>query len=169
LRRIVKFLLAFAVVAVVIAGFVTCEGSDTSGACARLTEKEQQVLADARKASAINLQYPCTLPAAEHLVSTSTTGPPGRQRTELVFGGPYDITVRQSQYPPPVGPDPAGASRTTIDLFPNVQADFVQINDGSQQATYHLFWVRNAIFYELQAFGPPLQQRQILEMARSLQ
>jgi hypothetical protein len=158
-------------VCVLIAGFVTCEGGDTTGACAAPKDgtKEGDILAKARQASAINLQFPCTLPAAETLISSSTTGPPGRQRTELVFNGPYDLTLRQSQYAPPPSQDPAGASRTTIDLFPNVKADFIQVNDGSQKATYDLQWVRNAIYYEVQAYGPPLQQRQVLDLARSLQ
>jgi hypothetical protein len=171
LRRLVKYLLGLAAVVVLIAGFVTCQGGDTSGACAtpKPGTKEADVLDKARQASSFNLQFPCFLPAAETLFSTATTGAQGRQQTDLVFHGPYDMTIRQSQVAPPVTPDPAGVSKTDIDLFPNVKATFLQVNDGSQQAMYHLFWTRNALFYELQAAGPPLQQRQILEVARSLQ
>jgi len=115
--------------------------------------------------------YPCYLPGGERLEtgSVANVDPTGRQAVEFVFAGPFDMTIRQSQLPPPVNPDPAGASRTTIDLFPNVQAIFIQVNDGSGKAMYHLFWTRSGIFYELQAYGPALQQRTILQVATSLE
>ena len=45
----------------------------------------------------------------------------------------------------------------------------IERNDGTRDALYHLFWQQNGIYYEVQAFGPPLQRRAILEFARSLQ
>jgi hypothetical protein len=109
------------------------------------------------------------LPNAQLLESASVQGPSGRQRADLVFDGPFDLTVRQSQVPPPVSPDPAGASRRVVDLFPNVRATYIERNDGTSKALYHLFWEVNGLFYEVQAFGPPLQSRAILQVARSLQ
>jgi hypothetical protein len=79
------------------------------------------------------------------------------------------MSIRQAQFEPPITADPAGASRSTIDLFPNVRATFVQVNDGSSRALYHLFWEREGFFYELQAYGPALQQRQIRLIATSLE
>lgn len=156
---------------IAILGIATCQGDNKAEGCSvpAAGSKEAAIIDKARGDSSFTLLYPCFLPNSEDLVSSTTTGTTGRQRNELVFNGPYDLTIRQSQYPPPVAPDPAGTSRTDIDLFSNVRATFLQQNDGSQKAMYHLFWVRNAIYYELQAFGPPIQQRQILEIARSLQ
>ena len=112
--------------------------------------------------------YPCQLPGGQRFESSSVTGTPGRQQAELVFAGPFDLTVRQAQYPPAISQDPAGASRIVVDLFPNVRADLIERNDGSSRALYHLFWTRNGIYYEVQAFGPALQRRVILMVATSL-
>jgi hypothetical protein len=114
------------------------------------------------------LLYPCSLPGSQRLASSSVTGDAGRQQTELVFSGPFDMTVRQSQVPPAVGPDPAGASRRTIDLFPNVRATLIEINDGSGDAQYHYFWQRDGIYFELQSVGPALQERAMRQVATSL-
>ncbi len=99
----------------------------------------------------------------------AVTGQPGRQQAELVFDGPFDLTLRQAQYAPAVSADPAGASRTEIDLLPNVRATLIERNDGTRKALYHLLWQRNGIYYEVQALGPPLQRRTILLVATSLQ
>jgi len=113
--------------------------------------------------------YPCSLPGGTELYDGSITGDAGRQQVELFFEGVFEIAVRQAQFPPAVAPDPTGATRRTIDLFPNVPAALIEINDGSGDASYHYFWERNGIFYELQAVGPPLQERTIRAVATSLQ
>lgn len=95
-------------------------------------------------------------------------GETGRQRVELVFQGAFDMTLRQAQVPPPVTPDPTGASRITVRLFDNVPASLIESNDGTGDALYHLYWERNGVYYELQAYGPPLQRETILRVARSL-
>jgi hypothetical protein len=79
------------------------------------------------------------------------------------------MTIRQSQVAPAVSPDPTGASRVSITLLTNVPATLIERNDGSAKALYHLYWERNDLFYELQAYGPPLQRDTVLKMARSLQ
>ena len=99
----------------------------------------------------------------------AVTGQPGRQQAELVFDGPFDLTLRQSQYPPAVSADPAGASHSEVALFPNVRATLIEVNDGTSRALYHLLWDQNGVYYELQALGPPQQRRTVLEIARSLQ
>jgi hypothetical protein len=109
------------------------------------------------------------VPGGQRLASASVIGPAGRQQAELTFEGPFDMAVRQSQFPPPVTPDPSGASRITVDLFPNVRATLIERNDGSSRALYHLFWEREGIYYEVQAVGPPLQRRAILLVATSLE
>ena len=86
-----------------------------------------------------------------------------------MFNGPYEMTIRQSQIPPAQSADPAGASKVDVQLFPNTEATLIERNDGSRKAMYHLLWVRNGLYYELQAFGPPLQRQQILDAARSLE
>jgi hypothetical protein len=87
----------------------------------------------------------------------------------MVFSGTFDLTLRQAQIAPAVSADPAGASRRTIDLYPNVQATFIEQNDGTSKALYHLLWQQNGLFYEVQAYGPPLQSQTIVKVARSLQ
>lgn len=96
------------------------------------------------------------------------TGQPGRQRSELRFEGPFDLALRQAQTPPAQAADPTGATRIVIELLPQVRATLIEVNDGSGQALYHLFWEQDGLFFELQASGPPLQRRTILEVARSL-
>ncbi|HLF78261.1 MAG TPA: hypothetical protein VJB57_12305 [Dehalococcoidia bacterium] len=127
------------------------------------------MLSELRGQARFGLVYPCYLPNAQTLTSTSLQGATGRQQAELVFSGPFDLTVRQAQVPPAVSPDPAGASRRTIDLFPNVQATFIERNDGTRKALYHLLWDANGLYYEIQALGPPLQSQTIVNIARSLQ
>jgi hypothetical protein len=149
----------------------TCSSSDPTSACPTPVagSQEEAILAKTRAGASFPVLYPCFLPGAQGLRGGTVSGEPGRQQAELVFGGPFDMTIRQSQVPPPAVADPAGTSRTLIDLFPNVPATFVQRNDGTPDALYHLYWTRNGIFYELQAFGPAQQQRPILQVARSLQ
>lgn len=77
--------------------------------------------------------------------------------------------MRQSQFPPTVPPDPTGSTHRTIDLFPNVPADLIEINDASGDASYHYYWEREGIYYEVQAVGPPLQERTIRAIATSLE
>jgi hypothetical protein len=124
---------------------------------------------DARSQAAFPVRYPCHLPGATSLESVAVTGTPGRQKVELIFSGPFELAVRQSQFPPPVNPDPSGASRTDVDLFPNVPALLIERNDGSSKALYHLYWQNQGIYYEVQAVGPPLQRRQVLQIATSLE
>jgi hypothetical protein len=130
--------------------------------------KESQVLNDARSRATLPVLYPCQLPAGETLLSGSVTGDRGRQQAELVFGGPFDLRLRQSQYPPPRDADPTGASQSVVRLFPNVQGTLVERNDGSTKALYHLFWVKDGLYYEVQAVGPPLGRDYILQVATSL-
>ena len=130
---------------------------------------EDLLVQSARQAAGFVLLYPCYVPNAQTLESTAVTGEPGRQATSFVWTGPFEFTIRQSQYPPAVSPDPSGASLSTLDLFPNVRADLIERNDASGDAMYHLLWQRNNVYYELQAFGPPQQRRIILEIARSLE
>jgi hypothetical protein len=150
----------------------TCQSADSNDdSCPMPTAgSEQAALLDrARGEAAFNLLYPCRLPAASRLIAANVQGARGRQQTELVFNGPYDMTIRQSQVPPAQSADPAGASKIDVQLFSNTQATLIERNDGSQKALYHLLWVRNGLYYELQAYGPPLQRRQILDAARSLE
>ena len=148
-----------------------CGGGSTVDACPTPTPGSDQeaILQRTRQGAAFAVLYPCALPASQRLESGSVTGATGRQQAELVFAGPFSLTIRQSQFPPAVGPDPAGASRRTIDLFPNVRATLIEINDGSGDAQYHYFWERDGIYYELQAVGPPLQERTMRMVATSLQ
>ncbi len=127
------------------------------------------ILTEARQKTRFELDYPCYMPNAQVLESHSVIGEPGKQRSELVFAGTFDIAIRQAQVPPPVEPDPTGASRRSIQLFDGTFASFIERTDGSSKALYHLYWERDGFFYELQAFGPYQQQRIILQVARSLQ
>ena len=157
--------------ALLILAAFTCSTSDSADACQVPPEGSTQagLLADARRQTAFEILYPCQLPGATTLESVAVTGAPGRQQAELIFSGPFELAVRQSQVPPPVNPDPAGASRINIDLFANVRAILIERNDGSAKALYHLFWERNGLYYEVQAVGPPLQRRQVLLVATSLE
>jgi hypothetical protein len=161
---------AAVLVAIVFMTF-TCQSADPDSSCPMPSPgSDQAMLLDrARTEASFNMLYPCKLPAATRLIAANVQGAKGRQQTELVFNGPYDMTIRQSQIPPAVSADPAGASKVDIQLFSNTEATLIERNDGSQKALYHLQWVRNGLYYELQAFGPPLQRRQILEAARSLE
>jgi len=158
-------------VALVVLAAFTCSGAGPAEACP--TPLPGSVGDTARKNAQAQanfpILYPCYMPAAHRLESATVTGAPGRQQVELIFAGPFELTIRQSQFPPAVNPDPSGASRSTVDLFPNTQAIFIERNDGSEKALYHLFWARNGMFYELQASGPPLQRRAILRVATSLE
>jgi hypothetical protein len=172
MSRLQKRLVGGAVTAVVIVFLaLTCSTADPASGCPTPTAgSEQAMLLDrARNEANFNLLYPCKLPAAQRLVGASVTGARGKQQVDFVFNGPYDMTIRQSQIAPAVSPDPAGASRIDVQLFPNTEASLIERNDGSQKALYHLFWFRNGLYYELQAFGPPLQRRQILQVATSLE
>ncbi len=155
-----------------ILGFATCSTETrVAGACPTPEpgSRAADSLSRVRGEAGFGLLYPCTLPGAERLETAALSGPPGRRRVELLFNGPFEMAIRQSQFPPPFAPDPAGASRITLDLFTNVRAILLETNDGSSKAEYHLFWEQNGLFYELQALGPPLQRRTVLEIARSLQ
>ena len=130
---------------------------------------EARTLESTRRRADFTLLYPCYLPNTERLTQGSVVGEVGRQRSELVFDGAFEMTIRQAQVPPPFTPDPTGASRITLRLFENTPAILIERNDGTRQALYHLYWERDGRFYELQAYGPPLQREIILRVARSLQ
>jgi hypothetical protein len=149
----------------------TCDSADPTEACPTPVagSEDAMLLENARSQVDFALLYPCYLPNTEHLESTAVIGEPGRRQAEITWTGTFEMTIRQSQYPPAVSPDPAGASRSVLDLFSNTRATLIERNDASGEAMYHLFWQRNDIYYELQAFGPPQQRRIILEVARSLQ
>jgi hypothetical protein len=150
---------------------VTCSSNDPAEGCALPMpgSEEFALVEDATSQAEFDLVYPCFLPNAQTLESTAVTGEPGRQAVSFVWVGPFEFTVRQSQFPPAVAPDPSGASRTGLNLFPNVRAELIERNDGSGDAMYHLFWQEDDIYYELQAFGPAQQRRTILQIARSLE
>ncbi len=149
----------------------TCSSNDATSACPTPGpgSDEDQFLTDARSRATFQVLFPCKLPGAERLIGSAVNGAPPRQRVELIFNGPFDMIVRQSQFPPAVNPDPTGASRVDIDLFPNVRATLIERYDGSRHTEYQLYWERNALFYEVQAEGPPLQRDAILTLARSLE
>jgi hypothetical protein len=152
-------------------GVFTCQSSDPSSSCPTPvpSSKEASLLTEARGQARFALVYPCYLPNVQNLSSASVLGTTGRQQAEMVFSGTFDLTLRQGQIAPAVSADPAGASRRTIDLYPNVQATFIEQNDGTSKALYHLFWQQDGVFYEVQAYGPPLQSQTIVKVARSLQ
>jgi hypothetical protein len=149
----------------------TCGAGEPVAAC-------QQPLPDSEAADALQrvrdeagfeVRYPCSVPGGTQFFDASVVGNPGRQQVELFFEGVFELTVRQSQFPPAVAPDPTGASRRVIDLFPNVPASLIEINDASGDASYHYYWEQDGIFYELQAVGPPLQERTLRQVATSLE
>jgi hypothetical protein len=156
---------------IAVLGIVTCETNDPTSDCPTPTtgSKQGDLLSELRGQARFGIVYPCYLPNPQQLSSTSLQGAAGRQQAELVFSGPFDLTIRQAQIPPAVSPDPAGASKRTVDLFPNTPATFIERNDGTSKALYHLFWNANGIYYEVQALGPPLQSQTIIRVARSLQ
>jgi hypothetical protein len=151
--------------------FFTCSSNDPASGCQvpREGSEAASVLSQARARAGFTVVYPCDLPAGESLDSMTVVGQPGRQQLEFVFVGPFDLKVRQAQYPPAMLPDPAGASRSSVELFPNVRGTLIEVNDGTGKALYHLFWEQDGIYYEVQALGPPLQRRTILVVATSLQ
>lgn len=152
-------------------GFATCTTDTPTEVCPTPVPGSRQgdLLARAREDSSFALVYPCYLPNSQVLETHSIVGQPGRQRSEFVFSGPFNITIRQAQVAPPVSPDPTGASRTTIQLFDGVLASLIERNDGTRDALYHLYWQRGGQYFELQAYGPPLQREMMLRVARSLQ
>ena len=103
------------------------------------------------------------------MYNASIIGEPGRQQVELFFEGVFEISVKQSQFPPAIPPDPSGSSHRTINLFPNVPADLIEINDASGAASYHYYWERGGVFYEVLAVGPALQERSLRALATSLE
>ena len=149
----------------------TCSAVDRSSACAipLAGTEEAARLDDAISTAQFGLVFPCYLPNAQTLESTSVTGDPGRQAVAFVWVGPFDFTIRQSQFPPAVSADPAGASRITIDLVPATRATLIERNDATGDALYHLLWQDDDIYYELLGYGPAQQRRIILDIARSLE
>ncbi len=154
-----------------IIGFATCSSAPTPEACPLPAAGTQgaTIIEQAKQRARFPLSYPCYLPNSQVLESHSVTGELGKQRSEFAFTGPFEIAIRQAQVPPPVEPDPTGASRRSIFLFDGIQASFIERTDGTSKALYHLYWERDGFFWELQAFGPYQQQRIILQIARSLQ
>ena len=122
-----------------------------------------------RAEAGFTLLYPCELPAGEALVSAAAAGEGQRRHTTMVFAGPFDLTLGQALAPPAVSPDPTGASRIYIPLYPDVRAILIERNDGSQRAFYQLLWERDGVYFEIVADGPPQSRRLILEIARSLE
>jgi len=158
-------------VAAVVFLFAMCGGGGSVSACPTpIPGSEQDAqLQKVRLGAGFAVLYPCYLPNGQRLVSGVVAGTSGRQQAELVYEGPFDLSIRQAQFPPVIPEDPAGASRSIIDLFPNVRATLIEVNDGTGDALYHLFWERDGFFFEVQASGPPLQRRTVLQVARSLQ
>jgi len=151
---------------------VTCQGDEGPASTCPLPAADSQqgeIIDQAKQKTRFPLSYPCYLPNSQVLESHSVTGNVGQQRSEFVFTGPFEIAIRQAQVPPPLEPDPTGATHTNEQLFEGVRADFIQRTDGTSKALYHLYWERNGYFYEMQAFGPYAQQRTVLQIARSLQ
>ena len=149
----------------------TCDAGEPTAACPQPSAGSdgEAALQRVHDEAEFDILYPCSLPGGTNFSTGAVTGNPGRQQAELIFEGVFYIAVRQAQFPPAVSPDPSGASRRTIDLFSNVRATLIEINDASGDASYHYFWERNGIFYEVQAIGPPLQERATRAVATSLQ
>jgi hypothetical protein len=149
----------------------TCSSADVAEACPpNDSSRGASLLRQARDQVGFEILYPCELPNSQRLSTVSVIGDTGKQSVTLVFDGPFELSVRQSQVAPLVNADPAGASHSVVDnLFPGVDADLIEINDGSSKALYHLVWARGGMYYEVLAVGPPLQRRAVLDAARSLQ
>ncbi len=149
----------------------TCKSNDPTSACPTPVpgSAEDTFLQSARGQASFAIKFPCYLPLSEKLTDSSVTGDAGRQEVDLVWTGPFDMTIRQSQFAPAVSPDPTGSSREVIRLFSNVSAALISEDGGTGHTLYHLFWQQGVIYYELQASGPPLQRDTILQIARSLQ
>ena len=162
---------AAAVAAVVFLAF-TCQTADVPSDCQLPADGSRQadILAEARSQAGFAILYPCKLPNSQRLVTVDVVGARGKQSVSIVFDGPFEITIRQSQVAPLVNADPAGASHIVLEnLFPGVKADLIEINEGTSRALYHLVWSQAGMYYELLASGPPLQRRTVLEITRSLQ
>ncbi len=144
---------------------------DEPQACPKPSDGTEQAveLAAAPQQAGFKVLYPCQLPNTEELSSVSVTGDPGKKSVSLAFRGPFELSVNQSQAPPAFSPDPAGTSRTSVTLSLGVVATLLERVDGSPNAQYHLFWQKDDIFYEVIAIGPPLQRRQVLLVASSLE
>ena len=127
------------------------------------------MLEQARTEAGFRIQYPCQLPAGERLASVALTGQPGKRTVALAFEGPFEISLHQSQVAPAYGPDPTGASRVNVDLFPGVRGILLERYDGSRKAQYDIFWDRDGLHYELLVVGPPLSRRQVLLFVTSLE
>lgn len=167
-----KYLAAAGAIAAVAFLAFTCSSADVESDCPIPADgsKQAAMLEEGRSQAGFHVLYPCKLPNAQELSTVSVVGDRGKQSVTLVFGGPFDLTIRQSQVAPVVNPDPSGASHSVLnDLFPGVKADLIEINEGTRRALYHLIWSRAGMYYEVLAVGPPLQRRAILEVARSLQ
>lgn len=148
---------------------LTCSSEDVEACPLPPAESNLgQDLALVRTQAGFPVRYPCFLPGGERFeVITFTPG--SREQVELIFDGPFEMSIRQSNLPPAVNPDPSGASRITRNLFPNVPVEIIERNDGSRRALYHLYWENENVFYELQAYGPPQQREAVLQVARSLE
>jgi hypothetical protein len=171
LRNGIRYGLPAAFVALAAWMIATCSGGGPVEACPQPVtgSPQERMLQRVRDEASFPVLYPCSLPLNHPLINTTLVGQPGRQQAELVFQGAFDLTIRQAQFPPAMAPDPTGASRRTIDLFPNVRATLIERNDGSGHTLYHYFWQRNGIYYELQAVGPALQERTLRQVATSLE
>lgn len=171
IRKLVKYTLGGGALVLLVLGFYGCSVSSTTEACPQPAagSEAESSLATVRQRSSFDLLYPCYLPNSQALESSSIIGEAGKQRAELVFTGPFDMTLRQSQTPPPFTPDPTGSSHITVQLFDGVQGTLIERNDGTSKALYHLYWERFGRFFELQVFGPPLQRDAVLRVARSLE
>jgi hypothetical protein len=168
---LLKYLAGGSLGLLAIVAIFTCSPDDRTEACPTPVPDSPGAvrMQEARGLARFQVAYPCFLPNGQRLETTSVTGPSGRQQVELAFDGPFEMRFRQSQFPPAVSADPAGASRVVVELFDNTPATLIERYDGSSKALYHLLWERNGFFWELQASGPPQQRRAILESARSLQ
>jgi hypothetical protein len=130
---------------------------------------EGRQLDQVRQSAPFAVLYPCSLPAGEKMVSAAGTGEVGRRSVTMVFEGPFEISLKQSQAPPAVSPDPSGSTRVEITLMPGVRATLIERNDGTRRSFYHLLWEKDRLYYEVIATGPPQSRRLVLELAKSLQ
>ncbi|HXH22925.1 MAG TPA: hypothetical protein VNN10_12935 [Dehalococcoidia bacterium] len=167
-----KYGLAAGAVAAVLLLAFTCEsvGEETGCSIPQEDSIQGKILAEGRREAAFDFLYPCRLPNSQRLTNISVVGASGRQSVTLTFEGPFEINIYQSQTIPVASADPAGASHIVLrNLFPGIDADLIEINEGARKAQYRLVWRQGGMYYEIAAAGPPLQRRTILEIARSLQ
>lgn len=170
--RILRYAGVVGAIAVVVVLAFTCSTSEVGSDCGLPAEGSRAagLLAEGRSQSAFPVLYPCYLPNSQQLENVAVLGDRGRQSVALTFGGPFDITLHQSQIQPLVNADPSGASHSVVsNLFPGVRAELIEIYDGSSRIIYRLLWTRSGMYYELLAAGPPQQRRTILQIARSLE